>query len=627
MSDNKQTPTTDTPPQPSLITLTDFDAVDFLGPIAEVNQVDCHVLEAIYLRAAKAADEAKREPDFGVYRLLTSLCGLHFKVEDQAGVFGPQWAINDKRSAIPDDWRGEQNRILAELIPRLRHPGLRARVADVVWTCNKKVGEAAHAAIDAYCEAAEGLGSGVYKDRFQSSIQASQEEIDLIQRALQIASQVTKKGKLPDRVIDNITRLYDLARGNIEPVPFSKIARLRLQHELIDPGALAFDAEAVATAASANANRYPLAIKAVWDLAAAAHARAGDNDAKRRCQLSGVDQTLKMREQVDSAAAAAGWTRTAIAELRQIEGTNAKREALRQEMRALQEKAQDEVGSFSVPLDLSAMESGTIRLFESLTLPSLLMQFALLSRPQPVQMLRDQALAIAKEGYISTMFGTVHVDAEGKIIAETEGAPFDGEPSEDWIEDTISKNMEIMRRVVVAGRIEPARQTIMRNYALNERHFLVIVSTSPFIPPEQAMTFALGFARFMQGDYISAAHLLIPLVENSVRHVLWSANFDASKMMPDMLQEDRPLSALLDQLRPQMEKILSPEVVLEIDLLFNHRPGPALRHEFGHGKVASGYCYHPDVIYACWFIYHLSCAPLLRSWNEHIAPAIEAECF
>jgi hypothetical protein len=151
-------------------------------------------------------------------------------------------------------------------------------------------------------------------------------------------------------------------------------------------------------------------------------------------------------------------------------------------------------------------------------------------------------------------------------------------PSEDWIKDTISKNMEIRRHVVVGGCIEPARQTIMRNYALNERHFSAIVSSSPFIPPEQAMTFALGFARFMQGDFISAAHLLIPQVENSVRHVLRFSNLDTSKIMPDMLQEDRPLSALLDQLRNEMEQIFSPEVALEIELLLDHRPGPALRH-------------------------------------------------
>jgi len=80
------------------------------------------------------------------------------------------------------------------------------------------------------------------------------------------------------------------------------------------------------------------------------------------------------------------------------------------------------------PLDLSTMESGTIKLFEGLTLPSLLMQFALLSRPEPVQKLRDQAFAAAKAGHISTMFGTVYSDPEGKIVAETEGAPAHGEP-------------------------------------------------------------------------------------------------------------------------------------------------------------------------------------------------------
>ena len=42
-----------------------------------------------------------------------------------------------------------------------------------------------------------------------------------------------------------------------------------------------------------------------------------------------------------------------------------------------------------------------------------------------------------------------------------------------------------------------------------------------------------------------------------------------------------------------------------------------------HGKVADGYCFSVDVIYACWFIYHLTCLPLLPHWKDHIAPMIE----
>jgi hypothetical protein len=98
---------------------------------------------------AKAAHESNREPDLRVFRLLVSLCGLHFKVEDPASVFGPQWVISDQRSAIPDDWRGEQNRVLMALLPRLGHPGLRARVADVVWTNDLKAVKASYQAKEA----------------------------------------------------------------------------------------------------------------------------------------------------------------------------------------------------------------------------------------------------------------------------------------------------------------------------------------------------------------------------------------------------------------------------------------------------------------------------------------------
>jgi hypothetical protein len=49
-----------------------------------------------------------------------------------------------------------------------------------------------------------------------------------------------------------------------------------------------------------------------------------------------------------------------------------------------------------------------------------------------------------------------------------------------------------------------------------------------------------------------------------------------------------------------------------------------LRHEFAHGKIADGHCFTSDVIYACWFIYHLTCLPLLNVWGLQIAPMIEA---
>lgn len=611
----------------TLVTLDELEAVDLTTPIADVDQVDCHVLEQRYQQAAIAAEAVGEAVAGRVYRLLASLCSFHFKVEDRAGAFGPQLVLNDRRTAIPDDFRGAQNQALAAILPDIAHPGLRARIADTVWTNDRRQVAAANVAIDAYCEALEGLGTGLYRGRLEHQAQASFEEIDLVHRALQIASQINKKGQVPERVRDNITRLYETAKLAVEPIPFERVGRTRLLHQLISPAELAADAENVGLAAMRQPKTYPLAIKAVWTLGAFAREQAGDTTGAQEFRLKAIDQTLAMRNEVHGASAAASWIRTAISELRHIPDTKDLRESLHRELRQVQEIAHDEFGVFATPLDLGDMQTGTIAIFDPLTLPDALLQFALLAPPRSTEELRKEAIDGIKNAPLLAMLGSVYSDEEGKVVAEAPGASMTGEPSEEWIKGTIARNQPFWHHIVVVGRIEPARQTIAANYPFSERDFLVIAGNSPFIPATHQHTFALGFTRFMQGDFISAAHLLIPQVEHSVRHVLRSANFDSSKIMPDMLQEDRPLSALLEQHRPAMDQIFSADVTDEIDRLFNYRPGPALRHEFAHGKVPSAQCFDPSVIYACWFIYHLCCVPLLRYWKEHIGPAIEAHSF
>ena len=167
----------------------------------------------------------------------------------------------------------------------------------------------------------------------------------------------------------------------------------------------------------------------------------------------------------------------------------------------------------------------------------------------------------------------------------------------------------------------------MANFPIEQRHFLPIVHNSPFVQNGYHFTFSLGFARFWQGDFVSAANVLIPQLENAIRYVLKNANADSAKMMSDLTQDDRSLSSLLDNMREEMVKIFGEDLVHEVDLLFNFRPGPALRHQAAHGKMTDGQCYSPDAIYACWLIYHMTCLPLIGYWKEHIGPQIEAEAF
>lgn len=617
---------TETPWSPQVIvTPADFRSVDYNSIVRDLKSAYGSRLETEFMKATRM--HGGNEPAFSAFRLLASVCGLHFRLHDKAGAFGANMMFGNSRTPIPEDWLGEQTEHFFEILEEVEHPALRARLADVVWINDRKKGKAAAIAVMAYCECVEALLSGTYEDRFATDSEVSLEEVDLIERASQIHARSNKRTALMhERVSGLLSSLYANALNHVDVVPLNRIATLMSRYSLITMDQLAADMEAAAAAAKQNPESYPLAIRELWTLAAFAHGEAKRPNDERRCQLAGVEQTLKMAPQTGSSSGAAHWYRQAIGELRQIPGTEERREELRKEMRVLQEKSLEEMRSFEIPVDLSDVVSGTIEVFEKLTLPEGLKQFALLVRPNNAAQMRKEA--VESESGIAAMFASTHLDSEGKIIAEVEGASLDGSPpSQDWIESKMIQHLQFTMDIAVRGQLEPARRFLAGEFPLSERHFHFIVQQSPFVPRHHAATFALGFARLMQGDMLSAGPILIPQVEHCLRHVLINSSTDTSKMRNDLTQEDRSLSTLLDTYRDELVAIFGEDIVLHIDLLFNRRPGPALRHEFAHGKVGDRSYADPAIYYACCFIYLLVCIPLLSGWAQYVAPAIEAGSF
>ena len=612
-------------PPLEIVSVNDFRAVSFEGPIADIDAVDCHALHDLFNDATNHANQTGDLRATRVFGILASLCSFHFKPDDPADPFGPMMTVGDRRTATPRDFRGAQSDVVAEILPEITHPGLRARLADTVWFNNRSKRLAADIAVGAYGDCLDALLDGRLKVRFDTSRTISNHHCKLLLRALQIAHATNKGGIIPERLAMLSRRLFDTAVSEKECSSLSQIGRLLLRYDLIDPSDLAAMSEQVALTVASTGSGFPLAVKSAFECSAYAYGQAGDEVGARRCRLAAVEQTLAMKGHVSSAAAQSSWIRTAINQLRDIPNTAQEREALRLEMRDLQHQALDEMGSFTVPIDFEDMRSGTTNIFDELSLPTALGQFALLSRSRPPEELKKEARDGIADAPFYAMLGGQHIDVDGKVIAETPGVPTSGEPSDEWYKATIAQNMRLRRSIVVGGFIDPARRAVASRFPLSNIEFLPIVELSPFVPQEFKHTFALGFARFMQGDFISAAHLLIPQLESSIRHVLTNHGIDTSKIKSDMIQEDRPLSALLENYKSEMERVFSEDLTFEIDLLFNHRAGPALRHDFAHGKVSDGYCFGEDVIYACWFIYHLTCFPLVPVWKIDVARHIEAQ--
>lgn len=135
---------------------------DFTG--FEWEQVlDNHPKKVIYefegaLR--RNASEARNSGDTSraeVFEFLTEVASLGWEPGSTGEPFKPRVAFTDgSRSRIPTDYSDHEADLLKALVPTVRDPEMRARIADVVWErCRDHV--SAEIAVEAYLESATRL--------------------------------------------------------------------------------------------------------------------------------------------------------------------------------------------------------------------------------------------------------------------------------------------------------------------------------------------------------------------------------------------------------------------------------------------------------------------------------------
>lgn len=605
---------------PPLIDAEMLRAADFERPVRGLQKVNAYDLSTAYRKALAETEEGSDEN--AVFAFLHALCGIGLQPDDRADVWKPLFSNGPRRSSLPEDFVGPQSAALRDILEETTHPVLRARLADIVWTNDHREGGAAALAVDAYCECVEAILAGTMttfmKERGPDLLAAT----DIAHRALQIAYRTSKRGQMPQRPKDLVRAIMDTAKVGDGYVAFARAGEIALYYEAVDPASAAADAEKLAS--SAPAGTYPMAVHGLWHFTAGLHQKLQDQKGRQRALKGAVQQTLLMRNDVKgSAAAEAHWVMDALQELRHVEGMEDVESELELELRRLQKASLKEMGSFKFEIDVKEERKAVEAFFSECSLSDGLREFALLERSRDPAQLRKEALETLDKSPLASMFSAVHLDEHGRTTAKSSGASLGGEPDESWFNHTISRHENLRRVHVVAGLIHPARALLKGRFGLGERHFAQIVHASPFIPLSQAPLVTLGFARFFQGDFMSATHLLLPQLEPCLRYVLKQAGHDPAKRRDDATEEDLALSKMFERMRPQLDQALGVELADEVDRLFNVRPGPALRHEIAHGQLSGGACFSEDVYYANWLLYRITVLPLLKDWQGVIEPALE----
>ena len=603
-----------------LVSAEQFALVDVEAPIRVSKKVDCWSLGNLYVTAALKAKECGNEPAFRVFGLLSSIAKIKFKPEDQSEPYSPMFVFDGKRHMIPADLRGEQSAVIAELVPTIRNPGLRARLADIVWYNDRKLAAMAEQAIDAYRETVQSVLDGEAGFFDEDWTASSKEGCNLLRRACQIALATGWKEPQASKLKSLVSNVILDAIGRKDYSGFLHAGEIALHCSIDDLTMIATNAETFAI--SNGINHYDS--HDLWKLAAQAYQKAGSQNDRDRCLTEAAETHVAIADAAGGKGMiAVSSIMDAIQALRQLPNTQQRRYELQKKLIDAQSSVRDEMGVISTPFDLTEYVEFARQNISSVTLAQALRRFAGLTRSRNPDELRDEALHITEQNPILSMMPSTLVDENGKVIAKSPGFIGDIEDRDLALRYLIARNESLRRQYDVQGLIEPARQIIQSEHPIDRCDLGSIVEMTPFVPADRVDLVTTGLTRFFGGDFFSALHILVPQLEHSLRHILKLADVEPSAIKPNMTQIYRTLSVMLNKEREPLEGLLGASIVFEIENLFDFEGGPSLRHQLAHGLITDAQCYDSDSIYACWFIYRFYCLPLFPRWH-HIDQRLDA---
>lgn len=603
----------------------DVEGFDFEGVLEDCNSADCHDLSDIFRKAAdlheKLAD-ANAAPAVRIFSMLCAVTDFHFRPEDRNEPFGPKMQWDGKRTAIPEDFRGEPVKTLAILAERATNPVLKARLCDTSWLLERSRHELGVAAISAYVNVIESLDNGELVERLEKDDPFEGPSVkDLILRALSIGRAF--KPDLPETVTakDLLLKIKDRVLANKAAVPIKRFFEMDLDFGISEPSAIANAIENFVNENGVSAG--VSVVPQLWRLAARGYHRAKDDDSENRCRVAAAEALVTESENHNSAMVVSNWLSDAIAEYHGIPNTRERRTELRHKLIDVQSGIPDEMSSFSEPIDLKDIVEATEEQLEKLSdIKDKLFLFASLDHsPDPEQLERDAVKAIS-EHPLSSLFGSSFHDHEGKVVHRVAGGGLGENDNEGAIRTKVAQHEQIRRDIFVTGQIRIAVRHISDQHYIGEDTFHAVFQNSPFVPNDLIGTFSRGFQRFFASDFTSALYILTPLLENSLRHVLKMAGHDVTNFDDaTQTQQDRTITALYDQMREELEKVFGRATIDDIDRVFLARPGPTIRHDVAHGLLHDGSPYGADAIYGCWLIFRLCMIPLFKRKDEILVPA------
>ena len=194
----------------------------------------------------------------------------------------------------------------------------------------------------------------------------------------------------------------------------------------------------------------------------------------------------------------------------------------------------------------------------------------------------------------SHLIPNAFIDEEGKTKAVSGHG-------EDELKNTMFRTAKFYQVWYGLNFIIPACHQICSEHNVTLEDLSFVVYENPFIPEGRELFYAKGLIAGLQDDPVIAAHLLIPQLENSLRHILKQKGFITSKR--ETIQDDFLLHEVLRS--SDLRQILGGDIIFTLTGLLVERMGSNLRNDICHGLLNYDRFFMPELAYFWWLTLYL----------------------
>lgn len=572
--------------------------------LAKVEKPVCEYFYSALFTAAADADKAEEQEVSEDLRLLGHVSSMMLRATDARKPFAPVMQMEGRRSAIPADFTDEELERLAAIVEEIKLPDLQARVADVLWVRRRnRPAEMARLAIKTYIESANQLLDEEYWTFAD----------DRLSRALRLALMLGKAVEdLRDDVITRVQNCLDNP-GALGSTPFpAHLFQLMVDTRCGEPTTLLASARSFSEVAE-TAQNWHLA-RTYREITLKLAARLGDQEAEREGLekisegYANLAKAMFDGEQ-GSGLVAAHWMQCAVEAYQRIPNFDpSRRDELYRRLREYQKASLKEMKKVEHSTDATEMAEHARAAVTKESLFEALMSLAFLISPPNYDKLRESTEKRRAKYPLQSLFSPVHLDYEGKIIAKTPPGwtDYEDEAAKALWAGTLQE-AEWAHTVDAQAIIDPARQKIVLDHFIHLEDFFPVVMHNPIVPAGHQLLWAEGLYAGLTGDIAIAVHMLVPQVENSLRHILQERGVITSELKSWGLQEDQRLGSLLRN--EELIKALGKDLLLDLRAILVEPTYTNLRNKVAHGLASAGELYAPTAVYFWWLCLRLCLLP------------------